>query len=476
MNLKQDFKSAVIKSVTGKYFLYVVQVVSLAICARLFSPEDYGVFASVSVFIIFFQMLSEMGIGPAILEKKNFKSKEIDGIFTVTLGLGLVISTAFYFFSFLLNGYYNSEIYPSLAIIIMPSIIFNTLNIIPVAALNQTRSFLTLSRNQCVGEVVSLLLIIFIYFKTNLGDVLFYKVSISSFIVFFLNYFSSKKTEIGKPRFGRSISSIKIVISFSLNQFGFNFINYFSRNFDNILIGKFFSMQSLGVYDKAYSLMRYPLYLLTYAFSPAIQPVIREHRNNLEEIECFHRAFTNKLMWMGTIFSIIIYAMNEEIVWLLLGQGWEGVADLIQIFSLIIPIQVVLSSSGGFYQGLGRADLLLHCGFFSAVTNITAIILGVISEDMNNIAIFFCLSTLINFFQCYYYMYRKIFLKYDYIAFMFPSFLKITYLALTVMIMEMIDFYFPVVVIDIKFKIAMVTLILLITLSLSLSTMRKLRG
>ena len=42
------------------------------------------------------------------------------------------------------------------------------------------------------------------------------------------------------------------------NQFGFNFINYFSRNSDNILIGKFISTEALGNYNKAYQLLMYP--------------------------------------------------------------------------------------------------------------------------------------------------------------------------------------------------------------------------
>ncbi|MCK4860242.1 MAG: oligosaccharide flippase family protein, partial [Candidatus Omnitrophica bacterium] len=45
---------------------------------------------------------------------------------------------------------------------------------------------------------------------------------------------------------------VKELLGFGLNLTGFSFVNYFNRNLDNLLIGKFLGPASLGFYNLAY--------------------------------------------------------------------------------------------------------------------------------------------------------------------------------------------------------------------------------
>jgi PST family polysaccharide transporter len=48
------------------------------------------------------------------------------------------------------------------------------------------------------------------------------------------------------------------MLAFGGNLTAFNLLNYFSRNFDNILIGRVLGC-SLGIYTKAYGLLMLPI-------------------------------------------------------------------------------------------------------------------------------------------------------------------------------------------------------------------------
>ena len=69
------------------------------------------------------------------------------------------------------------------------------------------------------------------------------------------------------------------------NQFGFNFINYFSRNSDNILIGKFISTEALGNYNKAYQLLMYPNTIFSGIITPVLQPVLSDYESDVKTIK-----------------------------------------------------------------------------------------------------------------------------------------------------------------------------------------------
>ena len=50
-------------------------------------------------------------------------------------------------------------------------------------------------------------------------------------------------------------------------NFFFNIVNYFTRNLDKLLIGKYMGMSPLGYYEKSYRLMMLPLQNITFVIT-----------------------------------------------------------------------------------------------------------------------------------------------------------------------------------------------------------------
>jgi PST family polysaccharide transporter len=399
---------SILHSMTGKYLVYAVQLISMMILARIFSPETFGIFAVIQVFAVFFALVSEMGFGPALVHEPKISKKMRDGIYSFTWILGICVSLLFFIASPLIAWFYENPLYQLIVIPVAISIIFNTAIIVPLAAFNRDKKFISIARFESIAEIIS---IVAVLVSLNFIDPI-WALSIKPLIVAFIKYiliiWGSKNTQIGMPGFGKELKHTKKILGFSKYQGGFNFLNYFSRNLDNILVGKYLGTVSLGVYDKAYQLMRYPLLLLTFAMSPAIQPVMQELKNNNLEFERLHNKFTFYMSLIGFFVGFFVCALSDYIVFILLGEQWAEVVPLIQILSISIPIQIVMSSSGGFYQAAGRTDLLLACGGFSFFVNVIAISLGIYSSDLIILCWLLVLAFMISFIQCYWVMYTKL--------------------------------------------------------------------
>ncbi|WP_157937855.1 oligosaccharide flippase family protein, partial [Vibrio breoganii] len=78
--------------ILGKYIHYLTYAVSLMVLARLFTPEQFGVFTSIYVITIFFYLLCEMGLVPALIAKESIDIKMRDGVFSLTFIIGTVLS------------------------------------------------------------------------------------------------------------------------------------------------------------------------------------------------------------------------------------------------------------------------------------------------------------------------------------------------------------------------------------------------
>jgi PST family polysaccharide transporter len=90
----------------------------------------------------------------------------------------------------------------------------------------------------------------------------------------------------------------------------------------------------------------------------------------------------------------------------LFGAQWIEVIPLIKIFSLMIPIQAVLSTSGSFFQVLDKPKMLFWVGCLSSAINILAIVLGIQFANVELVASFLVISFALNFLHTYYFLFK----------------------------------------------------------------------
>ncbi|MGL5098448.1 MAG: oligosaccharide flippase family protein, partial [Fusobacteriaceae bacterium] len=194
-------------------------------------------------------------------------------------------------------------------------------------------------------------------------------------------------------------------------QFLFNFINYFSRNLDNILIGKVMGASSLGYYDKAYKLMLFPIGALTSTISGVMHPILAKHQDDKEIIFVTYMKVVKLLAIVGISLSVYLFFSSEEIIGILYGNNWAESIPIFKILSISVCIQMVLSSSGTIFQALGRTDYLFYSGTLSSVLTVSSILYGLYTKNLKTLSYALVISFALNFIQCYYLMIIKTFGK-----------------------------------------------------------------
>lgn len=393
----------------GRYSVYAANFLSMIGLARIFTPDTFGIVAAIAVFLVFFQLMAEAGLGPAVINLAKLVPEDRDGLFGLTLAIGLILAALFSTLAPLFLLFYGLPRVDEVVLYVALSLLFFAAGIVPNAFLLREQKFFNLANAGLAAEISSTSIVIGLAQLIDPLHALAAKSVVSAVTTFFMVWYFSADTEFGRPIPGLKFSAIKSLLRFSSYQFGFNFINYFSRNLDNILVGKCFGANALGVYDKAYQLMKYPLTLLTFAMTPAIQPVLRKCSGDPVQIESIHHAFILKLSIVGAIVGLLVFLFADHIVFIVLGSQWQDVVPIIRILAIAIPVQVVLSSSGSFFQAMNRSDALFLSGFLSAIVMIFAISIGIISQDIKFLCWNLVVAFHINFLQAYYLLYKFVF-------------------------------------------------------------------
>jgi PST family polysaccharide transporter len=392
------------RSVFGNLSVYVLQIVSMIFYARMFTPQDFGVVASVQVFVIFFQLFSDLGLSPALLSLKKISDNLRDSVFTFTIVIGCVLGAIFYAFTFFLNIYYDNQLYSFFGIFVSISIIFQAMATVPTVGLHRETKFYSIAMVNIISELVTFVLVIALYQFEYGVIILFLRILLFAALRFVMLYVLSKSTSLGLAKLNFNFTYLSEVVRFSTYQFLFNVVNYFSRNLDNILIGKYLSIESLGIYDKSYQLMRYPLQLITYSINPAIQPILSGQKLALIVEE--HNKLIKKLLILSIPIALFLGINSSQVVLLLFGDQWSKVDALVSILSFIIPIQMVLSTSGSFFQSINKPQLLFYSGAIAAAVNIMFIIFGVYLGTIVTVAICLCISFTISFIVIYFVLFK----------------------------------------------------------------------
>lgn len=399
MNREISLKKAALINASGKYAKIFLQLIVNAILARLLAPEDHGVVAVITVFSTFFTTLSDMGFGAAVVQNKELTDRDVNNIFSLTIYISVVLAMVFFGFSFAIAWFYNDSVYIPLGAILSISLFFNAMNMVPNGMMNREKKFVAIAIRTVVAYLISSVIAIVLAAAGWRYYALVVQTVISSFLIFLMNYTETKPQFIVKCGF----ASARKVASYSGFQFAFNLVNYFSRNLDNLLTGKFLGNLALGYYYKSYNLMLYPVNNLTGVISPVLHPILSDYQNQKSIIYQKYMKIVKLLTLIGLYVTPICYLASNEIISILYGKQWQESVICFKYLSLAILPQIIGASAGAIYQAIGQTKLLFKNGVINTSITISAILIGVlVGKNIEVLSLCVSVAYIIHFIIVYY--------------------------------------------------------------------------
>lgn len=408
MSIHNQLVSGVFYTSISKYAGIVIMLVVVGILSRMFDPVEFGILNIATVIIAFFAIFSDLGIGPAIIQHKTLAKDDLNHIFSLTVWVGLGLSLLFYAGAGAIAEFYrepemeNPHLLASICRILSVNLFFASVNIVPNAMVLKDQRFrFAAVRSVAVQLVGGAAGITAAY--SGMG---IYALTInpifSSILLFAINF---REYPLRLHLWPKK-ESLRKVFSFSVYQFSFQLINYFSRNLDKLLMGRM-SLADLGYYDKSYRLMMLPLQNIAYVVSPVMHPVFASMQDDRQKLAHAYMQVVRLLAFIGMPLSAVIFFTSPELILIAFGDQWLPSIPVLQILSLSVGIQIVMSTSGAIFQAANAPKMLFICGLLSAILNVAAICIGIfVFKTMEAVAWSICISFSINFLQTYYTLFR----------------------------------------------------------------------
>ena len=338
-NIKSQLFSGVFYTALAKYSGVVISLVVAGILARLLSPDDFGIVAVATVIIAFFNLLTDMGVSPAIVQHKSLTKDDLSDIFSFTIWTGIGISILFFASSWIIADYYQSDTLRILCQLLSVNLFFASATIVPGAMFYRNKEFKFIAIRSFVIQISAGAAAV----TAALCGAGLYALIINPIVSSVLIFVISFQRYPQRLRFTLGLRVLRKIFSYSAYQFLFNVINYFSRNLDKLLIGKYMSMSDLGYYEKSYRLMMLPLQNITQVITPVMHPIFSDFQNDKGKLLSSYERIVRFLAFIGLPLSVLLFFTAEEVTLIIFGDQWMPSVPVFRILSLSVGIQIILS-------------------------------------------------------------------------------------------------------------------------------------
>ena len=372
MSLKCSAVSGVRWSSASQFGRQAMQLVTTAVLARLLKPSDFGLIGMATIVIGFISLFKDLGTSAAVIHKQEIRSDFLSTIYWVNAAFGLIATIVLLILSSFVAKFYNEPIVKPLLQLLSVTFFISGLSILHQAILEREMAFNKLAKLEIIATLIgSLVGIGSAVLNCGVWSLVFQSIAVtlSTTILLWLN-------SRWRPAAVFRWREITTVSGYSINLMGFCIFNYFVRNADYLLIGKFLGAQDLGYYTLAYRIMLYPLQSITYVVNRVMFPALSQIQNDNTR---FRKVY---LIMAGTIAVITfpmmlgLIALVEPFVLVMFGKSWQPVIALLLILAPVGMVQSIGATVGIIYQAKGRTDWMFRWGLLTGIVVVSAFALG----------------------------------------------------------------------------------------------------
>ena len=204
----------------------------------------------------------------------------------------------------------------------------------------------------------------------------------------------------------QKITGVRDMLKFGAHLTASSFVNYFSRNTDNMLIGRFIGATELGLYNKAYQIFMLPISNIRNPISQVAVPALSSLQKKPNQYKSYFYKISDILAAISFPIAIYLFFEADFIIKLVLGDQWTEAIPVFKLLSLAGLIQAVASLRGLVMITTGQSRRFLNWSIFYAIIAVSSFVIG-LPYGIEGVAGAYALAEYIVFIPSLYYCYRN---------------------------------------------------------------------
>jgi len=329
----KTIKSAFFWQLLNVSFQAILQFAFIIISTRILPKEVHGTFAILNALIFVLTISSDGGVSSALIQKKNINKYHISIAFYFTLIVSLLLFITMFFLASPISSFYEGKI--EIMEIRVASLVFIVMAVGKVSEsfLIKDFRFKEIFISRSISVFIGNVIVLYILAINGFGIYAFIFAFLTAQVLQSgLNYYFAKHSF----AFYWNKKELKELFFFGSSFTILRITNYAAAQMDKLLIGKFYSVYALSIYEKGQYISKMPSKYLGNVFDSVLFSTFSK-----TEKEQIKRSYFLKssiaLFSLGIYFSFLFFFNAELLVKVFLGKDWLDSIIYLQILSTLIP-------------------------------------------------------------------------------------------------------------------------------------------
>jgi len=372
MSVGQSLRGGIKWLMVGNMGMRLMEFAFGVILARLLAPADFGMIVTIQVFTGFAGMLASGGMGQSLIRAKEADANDFNAVFTMQLGLGVLIYLIFFFTAPWIAAYFDTPLYADLIRVSTVVFLMRPFAFMRRSWLNREMDF----KKRSLSELVATIL-------TGIASVLMARAGMGVWSLTLSGLLGALSTNIMLAR----LTPLKLRLNFDLDimrkhsAYGFkittnDFLSYLTREGKNLILSKLAGPVFLGLFNKGESLSRIPNQLF---MSATVQPVFRAMSKVQDDLDqtkyLFYRMITLLMVYTLPLY-VGLWWVAEPFISVVYGKKWLAVAQPMSILALSGFFLNIMHPCAVLLDAQNRLTQEMHALVIRLIVTIAACVIG----------------------------------------------------------------------------------------------------
>ena len=328
----------------------VLRLVVLVVLTRLLTPAEFGLVSAALVVVGFTELFSQLGMGPAVVQRPQLEARHLRTGMTVSISLGLLLCALLWLIAPSIAAFFRQETLTPVLRVLAFVFPLSSISVVAESLARRELRFRDLAAVQVISYAVG-------YGVVGIG----------------LACLQCGVWALVGARLGQEFVNCVLVLRLQphpkrpqlerlafreLMSFGGGFTaarigNYAALNGDNLVVGRWLGVEALGLYSRAYQLLVMPASLIGQVFDSVLFPTMAKVQHDPERLTVAYRRCLSAVALIILPASIVMYILAPQIIGVLFGAKWSGVIVPFQILSLGMLFRTSYKISDSLARAMG---------------------------------------------------------------------------------------------------------------------------
>lgn len=352
---KSQLLSGIKWTTTGTIVNAVAALLKISILARFLDKSDFGLMALVTLVMGFMNLFNDMGLTSAVLHTQNITKQQYASLYWFNLGFSILLYSLLLGVTPFISYFYEEPELNLLIPLLGLNLIISAIGRIFKTIETKYLLFKSITIFDIIAAGISLFFAVFLAVN-NYGVLSLVYAALLQYSVQHILYFI-----LGLKKYGLlwyyKYRAVRPFLKIGIYQVGGQVINYFNRDLDILIVGKFFSQDVLGGYSLAKQLVFRPAQIL----NPILVKVATPTLAKLQDKGLLLKENYLKLISIVAKVNILIYALliafAPVVVGLFYGDDFNEIIPLVRILSIYMFFRAIGNPVGSLVIATGKTKL-----------------------------------------------------------------------------------------------------------------------